>query len=148
MRNEYGRRNGGRIAKFIVFGIVFMVAVGFATMQLWNCLIPELFHGPVISYWQALGLLLLGKLLFGWHNHHNSWNDKWNRGREWKEKLRQKMSHMTPEEQDRMKEALRNRCRPGFGRTRREEWERYWSDDTNDTRKGPDDQKNEEKESH
>jgi hypothetical protein len=146
MRNEYGRRKGARIAKFLVLGVVFIGAIGFVTMQLWNCLIPELFHGPVISFWQALGLLLLGKLIFGWHNHHNSWNDKWERGREWKSKIREKMAHMTPEEQERMKEALRNRCRPGFGRGRREAWERYWED--NDPKKSPEDEKNEEKESH
>jgi hypothetical protein len=145
MRNEFGRRKGAHVAKFLVLGVVFVGAVGFATMQLWNCLIPELFHGPVISFWQALGLLLLGKLLFGWHNHHNSWNDKWGRGGDWKAKMREKMAHMTPEEQERMKEAFRNRCRPGFGRNRREEWQKYWSDDT---AKGPEDPKNEEKESH
>jgi len=130
MRHEYGRRKGGQIAKFIVLGVVFIAAVGFATMYLWNLLIPELFHGPIISFWQALGLLLLGKLLFGWHSHHNAWNDKWSRGREWKARLKEKMAHMTPEEQDRMREALRNRCRPGFGRGgRHEAWEKYWEDE-------------------
>lgn len=147
MRNEFGRRKGAHVAKFLLLGVVFVGAVGFVTMQLWNCLIPELFHGPVITFWQALGLLLLGKLLFGWHNHHNSWHDKWGRGGEWKARMREKMSKMTPEEQERMKEAFRNRCRPGFGRSRdrQEEWQRYWSDDSP---KGPEDPKNEEKESH
>ncbi|MBO9730542.1 MAG: hypothetical protein J7623_18010 [Chitinophaga sp.] len=125
MRNEYGRGKGAKVAKFLVLGVIFIAVIGFATMYLWNLLIPELFHGPVITFWQALGLLLLGKLLFGWHSHH----DKWNRGREWKSRLKEKMAHMTPEEQERMREALRNRCRPGFGRGRREAWERYWEDD-------------------
>ncbi|MBS0029494.1 hypothetical protein ACTJJ0_15625 [Chitinophaga sp. 22321] len=147
MRNEYGRRKGWHVAKFLVLGVVFITAIGFATMTLWNCLIPELFHGPIITFWQAIGLLLLGKLLFGWHNHHKSWDDKWARGREWKAKLREKMAHMTPEEQARMREQLRNRCRPGFGRDRREAWERYWDNPSaKDT--DQDDPKNEEKESH
>lgn len=134
MRHTYGRRNKGlHVMKFLVLGIVFITAVGFATMLLWNNLIPDLFHGPIITFWQALGLLLLGKLLFGWHNHHGS---KWERGREWKARMREKMANMTPEEQERMKEYFRNRCR-GFGGWRHDQWEER-----------RDDLKNEEKESH
>ena len=32
-------------------------------MWLWNALVPDLFHGPVIGYLQAWGLLLLCGLL-------------------------------------------------------------------------------------
>ena len=130
MRNDFRRsRKGLHILKFMAMGAAFILAIGFVTMTLWNCLIPDLFHGPVITFWQALGLLLLGKLLFGWHNHHNrSWEDKWARGREWKAKFREKMAHMTPEEQARVREQLRNRCGRGFGGSRREGWGRYWSD--------------------
>ncbi|SEW30551.1 hypothetical protein [Chitinophaga arvensicola] len=132
MRNEFGRRKGAHVLKFILLGAVFVVAVGFVTMTLWNCLIPELFHGPVITFWQALGLLLLGKLLFGWNSHH----DKFNRGREWKARMKEKLSNMTPEEQEKMREHFRNRCGTGFGGWRREQGNR-------DT----DQPKNEEKES-
>ena len=121
MRKEYGRRKGLHIAKFLVMGIVFITVVGFVTMQLWNCLIPDLFHGPVITFWQALGLLLLGKLLFGWHNHQRSWGGRWGRG-DWKARMREKMANMTPEQQEKMKEHLRNRCRSSFG-WKPEEWD-------------------------
>jgi hypothetical protein len=33
-------------------------------MWLWNALIPELFNGPELAYWQTLGLLVLSKILF------------------------------------------------------------------------------------
>lgn len=122
MRNNFGRRRGGlQVLKFVVLGALFITAVGFATMLLWNCLIPELFHGPVITFWQALGLLLLGKLLFGWHHNHH---DKFGRGREWKARLKERMANMTPEEQERMREQLRNRCRTGFEGWRRDDWYR------------------------
>jgi hypothetical protein len=75
-------------------------------MSLWNWLIPCLFHGPVINFWQALGLLLLGKLLFGWHGHHGGWKSNW------KDRMRRRMESMTPEE----REKLRDRCRQRFGR--------------------------------
>ncbi|RFS24596.1 hypothetical protein DVR12_05160 [Chitinophaga silvatica] len=107
------RRNPGRkaahIAKFIVLGLVFITVVGLVTMSLWNCLIPELFHGPVISFWQALGLLLLGKLLFGWHGGPGG-----PKGRAWKNKFRDRMENMSEEERERMKEAFKNRCKSGF----------------------------------
>jgi hypothetical protein len=33
-------------------------------MWLWNWLVPEVFNGPILSYWQTLGLLVLTKILF------------------------------------------------------------------------------------
>ncbi|MCW3463340.1 hypothetical protein [Chitinophaga nivalis] len=123
MGNEFNRRKGRGVAKFLVLGILFIAVVGLATQFLWNALIPELFHGPVITFWQALGLLLLGKLLFGWHNHHRSWGDKWNRNREWKTRIKERMSHMTPEEQAKMREHFRNRCGRGFNSWYRNGWD-------------------------
>ncbi|PSL50173.1 hypothetical protein CLV51_1011517 [Chitinophaga niastensis] len=142
MRNEFGKRRGFHIAKFLVMGVVFIIVVGFATMLLWNYLIPELFHGPVITYWQALGLLLLGKLLFGWHNHQRSWGGggRWGGGGDWKARIKEKMAHMTPEQQEKMKQHLRNRCRPGYA------WGADW--DWDDTKKEDEDIKKEDKESH
>lgn len=34
-------------------------------MQLWNSLVPQLFHLSAITFWQDVGLLVLSKLLFG-----------------------------------------------------------------------------------
>lgn len=38
---------------------------GFIVMWLWNALLPELFKLPAISYWQAVGLFLLSRILLG-----------------------------------------------------------------------------------
>jgi len=114
------RKPGLGVLKFILLGALFMTVIGFVTMSLWNCLIPDLFHGPVITFWQSLGLLLLGKLLFGWHGHGGPapWKGRW------REKMRQRMESMTPEERER----LRARCGrfSGGGRfwdERREFWD-------------------------
>ncbi len=53
----------------IFFGAILIagliVLVGFVVMWLWNWLMPEIFGLPTLTYWQAVGLLLLAKLFFG-----------------------------------------------------------------------------------
>lgn len=79
----------GWILKAIVGGLLFVAAMGFATMFLWNHLAVTLFSAPTITFIQALGLLLLGRLLTGgfggrgWHykkqHMHNSYmKNRWN----------------------------------------------------------------------
>jgi hypothetical protein len=97
------------VLKFMALGAIFLTALGFGVRELWNCLIPDLFHGPVVSFWQALGLCLLGKLIFGWHGGGPA---KWSRSKqEWRQKMQQRMEHMTPEEREKMRERLK-RCMP------------------------------------
>jgi hypothetical protein len=60
--------------KFIGFGILGAALVILAiwiTMSLWNWLIPVLFHGPVITFWQTAGLFILAKILFAGISPHN-----------------------------------------------------------------------------
>ncbi|WP_160711529.1 hypothetical protein [Chitinophaga solisilvae] len=121
-------------------GILFFALVIFVTQQLWNWLIPELFHGPVITYWQALGLLVLGKLLFGWNGHRGG---GWGKRRQWDERLKERMAGMTPEQRERMKEHLRNHCRPGRGPWRRD-WRQYPEDETWDNPGQPSAEKDKE----
>ena len=49
----------------VLFGIAFVGITGLLTVGLWNLLLPSIFGLPAISFWQALGLLLLSRLLFG-----------------------------------------------------------------------------------
>ena len=67
-----------RNLKFRFAGIGIMLATcavfGAAVMLLWNVLLPQLFNLPPINYWQAAGLLILARLLFGgigggWRDH-------------------------------------------------------------------------------
>jgi len=48
---------------FGILGVAFVIAVIFGVQALWNWLIPELFHGPVLTFWQTVGLFLLSKIL-------------------------------------------------------------------------------------
>jgi len=67
------------IIKFRFTGILMMLAAaavfGAAVMLLWNALLPQIFALPQIGYLQAVGLLVLTRLLFGglggWHGGRN-----------------------------------------------------------------------------
>jgi hypothetical protein len=69
---------------FGILGVAFVIAVVFGVQALWNCLIPELFHGPVLTFWQTAGLFLLSKILLtgvapGGPGHHakGEWRRKY-----------------------------------------------------------------------
>lgn len=118
-----------KILGFIILGALFVFAFGYLTMWLWNWLVPTLFHGPVITFWQALGLLLLSKILFGgFPKEHKEKKTAWKR--HWKERMKMKMEQMTPEEREKMKEQF-SRCMPG-----RWSWQSCREDDL--TEKKPD----------
>ena len=53
--------------KFLTPIVILAIAAGFSAvvMLLWNCLIPTIFGLTAIGFWQALGLLLLCRILFG-----------------------------------------------------------------------------------
>lgn len=54
-----------RIIYLVVFLFIVIAGFGQAVLQLWNWLVPELFGLPVLTFWQAVGLLGLCWLLFG-----------------------------------------------------------------------------------
>ena len=59
---------GKKVLKGTGIGICAIVAVflfGYVFQMLWNTLIPDLFQGPEITYWQGIGLIVLGKLMTG-----------------------------------------------------------------------------------
>lgn len=57
------------IAGWIVLGILAITGIailfGFVVMWLWNWLMPEIFGLTTITYWQAVGLFILAKFIFG-----------------------------------------------------------------------------------
>ena len=57
-----------RALRFIVIGLAIATLLSFIVMQLWNHLLPEIAGVRTINFWQALGLLILSKILFGGRN--------------------------------------------------------------------------------
>jgi len=92
-----------RIAGFIALAIVGVIVFGSIVMLLWNALMPEIFHLPIINFWQALGLLLLAKILF------SGFRGGGPKGR-MKHKLSEKWMNMTPEEREKFKQDWGGRC--------------------------------------
>ena len=55
-----------RCIKFGLLAVAGIAAVTWVVMQLWNGLLPDLFAGVSrIGYWQAFGVLVLSRILFG-----------------------------------------------------------------------------------
>jgi hypothetical protein len=96
---------GVKILKWVMIGAVFITVFGTVVMFLWNWLIPSIFNLREISFWEALGLLLLGKLLFGgFHGKGRSGN-----AMRWKQHYYNKFSSMTPEERERFKAKMKEK---------------------------------------
>lgn len=87
--------------------VLFTWLFGELVMHLWNWLLPPLFGWHLITFWQALGLLLLSRILFG------SWGSGGgNRGTGGR---KEKWDKMTPEERERLRQSWAARC--GFPTT-------------------------------
>ena len=97
-----------KAAKFIVLAAAFAALATLATQYLWNHLVPELFHGPALTFWQTLGLLVLSRILFGGWGRGGRGN--FARGRAWKQRMEQRLASFTPEEREKFRQQMRSRC--------------------------------------
>ena len=92
-----------KVLKYTGFGILGIGAMfGFVwlVMLLWNALIPELFNGPVISYWQTAGIFILSKILlsgFGGGGSKKKSHTSMGKSK-WKSKYHDKYKHGCCEE--------------------------------------------------
>jgi hypothetical protein len=89
--------------------IVLFIAIGTeVVMHLWNWLTPALFGWRLITFWQALGLLVLCRILFGGHGGHGFG------GHGFRRRMHERWERMTPEEREKFRQSWRGRC-GGFG---------------------------------
>lgn len=93
-----------RGAKFAVIAAVAIGVMGAAVMALWNALVPALFSGPLLGFWQALGLLALSRLLVGSLRGGHRGQGHW-RGR-----MAERWAQMSDEDRARFREGMRQRC--------------------------------------
>jgi hypothetical protein len=95
------------IAGFIVIG-------GEIVLHLWNWLAPALFGWRLITFWQAVGLLFLCRILFGGHGGRGF--SRFNPRR----RMAERWEKMTPEEREKFRQGVRSRwgvCEPPPGGT-------------------------------
>jgi hypothetical protein len=72
------------VLKIIGFGILGLIGAtalallfGYVVVWLWNWLMPELFGLKLITFWQAVGLIILARIIFGFkHGGHDRKRDK------------------------------------------------------------------------
>jgi hypothetical protein len=92
---------------FILIAIVAVLFFSTVVMLLWNNILAEVLNISTITFGQALGILILSKILFG------GWRGGWGGGRHhWKNRMQQKWSSMTPAEREKFKEQWQKRCGP------------------------------------
>jgi len=92
--------------KIVVFVALAVTVFSFVVRALWNWLMPALFGLHLISFWQALGLLVLSKILFGGFRGRPGF------AMHWRERLMERWEQMTPEERDKLRAGLHGGCGP------------------------------------
>ena len=86
--------------------VLFVFLFGELVMHLWNWLLPGLFGLHTIGFWQALGLLLLSRILFGGFGGHGHGPGPSKRRLE----MEERWDKMTPEEREKFRQSMRGRC--------------------------------------
>jgi hypothetical protein len=84
--------------------VLFVFLYGKLIMYLWNWLLPGLFGLHTIGFWQALGLLLLSRILFGGFGGHGPSPS----GR--RRRMEERWEKMTPEEREKFRQGMHGRC--------------------------------------
>ena len=84
----------------ILLIVIAAVAVfGFVVQHLWNWLIPAIVGWHAINFWQAVGILLLSKILFGGFRGRG--------GMHWRHRMGERWEKMSPEEREKFTRAMR-----------------------------------------
>ena len=110
------RRNWlARGLMFAMLAVLFLALFSYFVMSLWNWLLPALFGWRVITFWQALGILVLSKILFGGPRFRGGPRADWN----WRRRMFERWEKMSPEEREQFRERMHGRC-GSFGASRAE----------------------------
>jgi len=101
----------GTIVKVLIFLIIAIAVFGNVVHYLWNWLMPMIFHLPAITFWQSVGILALGWMLFGGlrGGGRHGWAYRGGGG-PWVRRMQGRWERMTPEEREKFREWMRDRC--------------------------------------
>ena len=105
----------GRFVFVPVIAAAFLSLISFVVMQLWNNILPDVVHASTINFWQAMGIFVLCKILFGFGK-----GGRMGGGAPWmRKRIQERFKNMTPEEKEQFKAKMRNRMggfRGSFGK--------------------------------
>lgn len=102
-----------RVVGVIGIALLATTLLSSLVMLLWNNVLVVVLGLHAVTFWQAAGILVLSKILFGGFRGGGGWR---HRGGPWKKELREKWHNMSPEEREKLQEKLRGR----FGRWQEE----------------------------
>ena len=91
-----------RIPGILLIVIAAVAIFGAAVEHLWNWLVPAIIGWHAINFWQAVGILLLSKILFGGFRGRG--------GMHWRHRMGERWEKMSPEEREKFPRAMRGRC--------------------------------------
>jgi hypothetical protein len=90
-----------------IVGILLFIAIGGeVVLHLWNWLLPALFGWRQITFWQAVGVLALCRILFGGVGGRGLRRSNFRR------RTAERWKQMTPEEREKFRQGFRGRCGP------------------------------------
>ncbi|MBS1627950.1 MAG: hypothetical protein JSR09_04270 [Bacteroidetes bacterium] len=94
-----------KIIGITICAITIAALLSWVVMFLWNEVLVTVIGVKLISFWQAVGLLVLSKILFGgfsrgFGRHRRKWNFE----------MKEKWQHMSVEEKEKFKQEWRNKC--------------------------------------
>jgi hypothetical protein len=96
-KSWYIRRGVG----IALLGVLAVSILGLVVMSLWNWLLPAMFGLKSISYWQAMGVLILSRILLGgFHRHHRPRFQH-------RQRMLERWGQMTPEEREKFRQGFR-----------------------------------------
>jgi hypothetical protein len=96
------------IVPLAILGMLLVIVIGGEiVLHLWNWLLPSLFGWRQITFWQAVGLLTLCRILFGGVSGRGFHRSNYRR------RMAERCEDMTPEERERFRQRMRERF--GFG---------------------------------
>lgn len=88
----------------IVGFAIFLAIGGLVVRELWNWVLPPLFGWKSLTFWRALALLALCRILFGGFGMHGGPRSHL------RQRMHRRWEAMTPEEQERLRHGLHGRC--------------------------------------
>ena|SRR5579871_2274077 len=107
------------LAPLAILALIGFIALGgLIVEQLWNRLLPPLFGWHGITFWQALGILVLCRILFGGWSGGGRGSHRSKIGGGMRDRMTDHMVNrfaarwesMTPEERERFRQGVRARC--------------------------------------
>jgi hypothetical protein len=93
-----------RVLKIGALAVLAAGVLGEVVTQLWNGIMPGLFGWHMISFWQALGLLILSRIFVGGFRGRSGFGGPGRR------RMMERWEQMTPEQREKFQQGMRGRC--------------------------------------